>query len=991
MSDEPIDSANGYLTDDDDVLYDSTSEQSEPTKQFVDEDSHGNEGQSSEIDRQNPLNDSMQGVVCATPSTPMDLGELRIKPFSFTSTPISAAAQPGPTLSDSLASLTLDDGSPYGSAADRSRSFIGRNDPPEPLSPFTSRLAADPSSKGKLRDRLLRKALSKSRGDTVPQRVLPFSKPEKSTDVAKHVIELAEDEMVEESVVTTEQSPEPDDIIVLHESENIGRIAETEKKARSRNYADFDVITIESSSDEEKEDDDIVDLETSTEEKSHSQKDVKAIRTVSKFSHDTTGVLEDKLANLNKLSSRPLLLPDGGEKLSRHISDISEEPKEVQEVVVVNDQEQQRPPFPIFNERRPPPPDIIEVVDPQPPLHRFKRDKALQELHKALISQPPAQQLTEAPEGLTVPLKEHQMSGLTWMKWRESLAPGGGILADEMGLGKTLSIIALIVDAKIARKERRRNGKDEQDRERKKRIREEGLIPSNSTLVIAPAALIYHWEAEIKSRCEDHLLKVKVYHNNRRNVQSETLARSDVVITTYTLVANEIERNSAGKGESPLADVHWARIVLDEAHAVKNRKTKASKAVCALVADARWCVTGTPLHNNLWDLYSLMKFLKVDYFSEERFWKEYVASATKNSAERLNLLMKTFVLRREKSFVSPVSEKPLVELPEKHSYEHMLEFTDSERKAYDLMYEASRARVREMVSEEEADERFGARVTKKRDATLTSKNVFLGSAANSNPNSKFGKMGCMLVILLRLRQACIHFFLTKNAVDMEAFQSIGFENPLNAEEQENLVNLTIDKYIGSNEVENITDIFEKKYVSAKIKLALELLRRILEDGEKCVIVSQWTSFLKILEEHINKQFPQAYCSTICGETLPIERQNRVNSFNEDADGIVVMLISITAGGVGLNLTGGNHLILMDLHWNPALELQARDRIHRMGQTREVHLHKIIMKGSIEERVLQLQMKKMELANNVLKGAVSKKNMNLSMADLKFLFDLDAKK
>nr|CDJ93698.1 DNA RNA helicase domain containing protein [Haemonchus contortus] len=147
----------------------------------------------------------------------------------------------------------------------------------------------------------------------------------------------------------------------------------------------------------------------------------------------------------------------------------------------------------------------------------------------------------------------------------------------------------------------------------------------------------------------------------------------------------------------------------------------------------------------------------------------------------------------------------------------------------------------------------------------------------------------------------------------------------------------------------------------------------------------------ILEDHINKQFPQAYCSTICGETLPIERQNRVNSFNEDADGIVVMLISITAGGVGLNLTGGNHLILMDLHWNPALELQARDRIHRMGQTREVHLHKIIMKGSIEERVLQLQMKKMELANNVLKGAVSKKNMNLTMADLKFLFDLDAKK
>ncbi|VDO64399.1 unnamed protein product [Haemonchus placei] len=421
VRDEPTKSENGYLTDDDDVLYFSTSERLEPTKQIVDEDPHGDEGQSSEVVGQNPLNDSMQ----------------KSKPFNFTSTPISAAAQSGPTLSDSLASLTLDEGSPYGAAADRSRSFIGRNDSPEPLSPFTSRIAADPSSKGKLRDRLLRKALSKSRGDAVPQRVLPFSKPEKSTDVAKHVSELPEDEMVEESVVTTEQSPEPDDVIVLNESENIGRIAETEMKSRSRNYADFDVITIESSSDEDKEEDDIVDLETSTEkrpekEKSHSPKDVKAIRTVSKFSHDTTGVLEDKLANLNDqegdmcFTDIMLFIP------VIFTSVTFQRPKKVEEVVVVADQKQQRPSFPIFSERRPLPPEIIDVVDPQPPLHRFKRDKALQELHKALISQPPAQQLTEAPEGLTVPLKEHQMSGLTWMKWRESLAPGGGILASQV-------------------------------------------------------------------------------------------------------------------------------------------------------------------------------------------------------------------------------------------------------------------------------------------------------------------------------------------------------------------------------------------------------------------------------------------------------------------------------------------------------------------------------------------------------------------------------
>uniref|UniRef100_A0A183G7Q1 Helicase C-terminal domain-containing protein n=1 Tax=Heligmosomoides polygyrus TaxID=6339 RepID=A0A183G7Q1_HELPZ len=175
---------------------------------------------------------------------------------------------------------------------------------------------------------------------------------------------------------------------------------------------------------------------------------------------------------------------------------------------------------------------------------------------------------------------------------------------------------------------------------------------------------------------------------------------------------------------------------------------------------------------------------------------------------------------------------------------------------------------------------------------------------------------------------------------LEAFQSIGAENPLSPEEQENLADITIDSLLDAEKVEDLTHIFRKKHVSAKIQLTLDLISSILESGDKCVIVSQWTSFLKIVEKHINKRFPSlAKCSSITGEIQPSDRQDRVNSFNEDNDGVNIMLISITAGGVGLNLTGGNHLILMDLHWNPALELQARDRVHRMGQRKEVHLHK----------------------------------------------------
>ncbi|VDM76603.1 unnamed protein product [Strongylus vulgaris] len=237
---------------------------------------------------------------------------------------------------------------------------------------------------------------------------------------------------------------------------------------------------------------------------------------------------------------------------------------------------------------------------------------------RALLSQPEPNQLTETPKGITCPLKEHQQSGLTWLKWRESIAPRGGILgkerkylADEMGLGKTLCMISLIVAAKAERKLRRKEGRDEEDRERRQKVKARGLVPSNATLIVAPAALIYHWQAEIEERCEDGLLRTIVYHSNsRRKIGLDTLARADVVITTYTLLASEIERdgkNQRARPRSPsenlclrhscifyydlqkcsvLEDIYWGRIILDEAHQIKNKSTKSSRILvmaCNLV------------------------------------------------------------------------------------------------------------------------------------------------------------------------------------------------------------------------------------------------------------------------------------------------------------------------------------------------------------------------------------------------------------------------
>ncbi|KHJ92137.1 protein, SNF2 family, partial [Oesophagostomum dentatum] len=593
-----------------------------------------------------------------------------------------------------------------------------------------------------------------------------------------------EDEVVEESVVGQTGD---DDIIVLDSTsdEDDGKDTKTKdasvhdqqstaKTPSITSTVECEIITL-SSDDEQESKKCVENSRPPTLSPVQFIREVQVVEPSSKYKDHSTSSLEEKRSNAQKLLLKRLNLPDGGARLEKQILELGDELErrrtasaerpdhvdtEIHDITNAVQQLQVNPEQ--INRRQLNINDVLR--DEYRPVARAIQEKAIQELHNALMSQPDQTQFAETPEGLTCPLKEHQKSGLTWLLWRESLAPRGGILgrrvsfistADEMGLGKTLSMISLIVHAKAERKRRRKEGEDQEDKERRQRIKASGMIASNATLIVAPAALIYHWEAEIKQRCDEGLLKTVIYHQNRKNLGLES-----------PVVAVEVLTRSAcadARKSSMLERIHWARIVLDEAHQIKNRKTKSSKAVCRLEADARWCVTGTPLHNNLWDLYSLIRFLRVDNFSEERYWKDYVTTSSKKSAERLNLLMKTFVLRREKSFISTMSNKPLVELPPKKSEEHFIEFEASERKAYDIMFQASRLHVQQLLTEEEQEGRPFRRWTKQKpsEAVPPARNPFLGAAA-SGANSNFQKMGCMLVLLLRLRQACLHFSLTKN-------------------------------------------------------------------------------------------------------------------------------------------------------------------------------------------------------------------------------------
>lgn len=272
-------------------------------------------------------------------------------------------------------------------------------------------------------------------------------------------------------------------------------------------------------------------------------------------------------------------------------------------------------------------------------------------------------------EGLKVKLLPHQRDGVNWMCDKETgrgkskgTVPKGGILADDMGLGKTVQAIALLLSNSrpkngIVHKPADSDEEDEEDDEeesKKKRTSKLSSAVGKSTLVIAPLALIKQWEGEIVAKVEDtHKLRVCVYHGNTRAKATDSLDDYDVVITTYGTLTSDhgaVDKKKAGSG---LFAVHWYRIILDEAHTIKNRNAKATQAAYALDSEYRWCLTGTPMQNNLDELQSLIRFLRIKPFDDLATWKSQIGKPIANgrgglAIERLQVFLKAFMKRRTK-------------------------------------------------------------------------------------------------------------------------------------------------------------------------------------------------------------------------------------------------------------------------------------------------------------------------------------------------------
>lgn len=584
-------------------------------------------------------------------------------------------------------------------------------------------------------------------------------------------------------------------------------------------------------------------------------------------------------------------------------------------------------------------------------------------------------------DGLTVPLLPHQVSGLRFLKRREAMKGSslGGLLCDDMGLGKTIQTIAMILENK-------------------------GSTENKTNLIVCPVSLTTQWKSEIESKASG--LSVLIFHGPDRPKTYEELAEYDIVITTYATVSSEFHKNGSPSAlYSP--EFKWWRVILDEAHQIKNKNSKQAKAVFSLVADRRWCLTGTPLQNNLSELQSLFKFIRVSKYADDQIWldtiQQYIQERDIYAAlfelrDELSKLM----LRRTKAILS--SSHNTFKLPPKNIHRVTVEFSEFERSIYDNVKDIILSNLNNRPAIKKKME-----VVRNNSPTLRLKKQ-ISQTKNENINYMSA-----LVYLLRLRQLCCSW----NLLFEDDANSLEFEGKLTTSNDkdtslEGLIDSMGGLSVGSSNCEvcmkrlnadnesNDDKRFCKTcsesvkvpkhheddyYVSSKIKQVLEILSTSRD--RKTIIFSQFPSLFKILSDTLSSR---GYKILTYDGSMDIKTRNfALNSLKNDSD-TNVLLCSLKCGSVGLNLTCASQVILFDPWWNPQIQEQAIDRVYRIGQTKPVDIYEITVKNTVEDNILKLQETKRQLANAVTSSdsKISAKNIsnNLSKKELLQLFGIE---
>ncbi|KAJ3808944.1 SNF2 family N-terminal domain-containing protein [Lentinula aff. lateritia] len=549
-------------------------------------------------------------------------------------------------------------------------------------------------------------------------------------------------------------------------------------------------------------------------------------------------------------------------------------------------------------------------------------------------------------------LKLHQAYARPWMADQESDGRNGGIVADEMGLGKTLQMLVRIKEDTLRTIARR-----------------ETVRP---TLIVGPKSILLQWDEEIRRFfLPNKGLTCIIYHgHNRESKYTLTdLEQTDIVLTTYGVLTIDHQSTEASKwaklyglfGVQP-----WRRIVLDEAHEIRNASTQKAKAAFAVNAEFKWCLTGTPLQNKIRDLFSLFHLLRVENFSDDGWFKSNIElPITKNTQDSLKaqrllkIALGNTMLRRLKT--DEVNGQPILVLPELRITIWDCDLSPSEREFYDALEARMQDILESLISQlERGDIRFY-------------------SAA--------------WVLLLRLRQACIHPALLVQNLE-RAVEDVGAKDKRDVLKEDNRCPLcrnrnesTAHKKACGRYIE-MAKYLSKTQPSTKITITLNILREIKArpGNEKTIIFSQFTSMLNLIEPFLQRQNirfsrRKAFLGRFVDGTMDMnKRKEKLEAIKTDPN-VTVILVSLMAGGTGLNLTECNNVILFDLWWNPAVEEQAFARAHRMGQTRTVNVYKLVTKDTVERRIMELQDKKKKLAMETLDRDEIEDMKNLSKDEI----------
>jgi non-specific serine/threonine protein kinase len=476
---------------------------------------------------------------------------------------------------------------------------------------------------------------------------------------------------------------------------------------------------------------------------------------------------------------------------------------------------------------------------------------------------------TKLPKELNAKLRPYQKVGYDWLSFLRDYN-FNGVLADDMGLGKTLQTIALLQKLKENKTELRNSG--------------------GHFLVIVPTSLAFNWKNELKKFVPS--MKVYLHHGQKRYSGEKfhrEMKKHDLIITTYGVLRNDLKEFSK---------IDFEYIVLDEAHVIKNPMSIAAKSVCQLKGRSKLVISGTPIQNNLTELWSLFNFLNPGYLGGYEFFRENFVvpierDHDKNAAGSLRKLINPFLLRRTKKVISN-------ELPPKTELVLTNNLTGEEKEVYDNWKSYYKYEIQNSIQEK------GLNKSKMK----------------------------ILEGLTKLRQICLH----PKMIDT--------------------------RYTGN---------------SSKFELLMMELEKVISEGHKVLVFSSFVKLLGIAREELEKKGIKY--SYLDGKTK--NREKIVSNF-QDSDEAQVFLISIKAGGLGLNLTSADYVFIVDPWWNPAVEMQAMDRAHRIGQDKKVFVYKMIANGTIEDKILELQKSKRKLVEDLI---VEEKSLvkDIDMAEIKKIF------